>query len=189
MTYVEGGEPGATGDTTYPDIPVTQPAGDTLLSTALRMSRNPEQLLYPREEPTGFDIYAEKDRIIREDLAAAEARREGPTPESIRRFMGSSGEAQVPAEPGSTRMGFNEDTAAERDIESFRRNRAQKGAPLKARGEMVPGLPEGPDAFCIEPYLKVSGRVGRSLILSLWFLSNSRLSLFQNLLQTCLRLE
>lgn len=146
MTYVEGGEPGATSRT-YPDVPVEQPAGDTLLSTALRMSRNPEQLLYPREEPTGFDIYAEKDAAIRADLAAEEARREGPSEASIRRFMGTGAEAQVPAEPGSTRMGFNEETASERDIESFRKNRAQKGAPLKARGEMVPGLPEGPDAL------------------------------------------
>ena len=144
-TFVRGGEPGA-AEKVYPDIPVEQPAGDTLLSTALRMSRNPEQLLYPREEPTGWERYAAKDEAIRADVAAENARREGPTPESIRRFMGEGAEAQVPAEPGSTRMGFNEQTAAERDIESFRKNRAQKGAPLKARGEMVPGLPEGPDA-------------------------------------------
>ena len=145
MTYVEGGEPGAT-EKSFPGIEPTQPAADTLLAAAMRMSRNPEQLLYPPEKASGFGLYAERDAAIRAEIAAENARRDSPTPESIRRFMTSSTFPQQPAEPGSTRMGFDEGTAASKDIETFNKNRGKKGAPIKGRGEMVPGLPEGPDA-------------------------------------------
>jgi hypothetical protein len=84
----------------YPSIHPQNKAKETLLAYALQASENPEQILYPRTQPSGFSQYLQNDAAIQDRVKAKAAKADS----RFRKFMEPSGQAEIPAKPWSTRM-------------------------------------------------------------------------------------
>lgn len=88
---------------TYPPMRVANPAAETELARFLRIQENPENIMYPREEPGGFGQYVKADESIQAQVMNDNFQKN----KKFEDFIRPSTKAEVPASPYSERMEFD----------------------------------------------------------------------------------